>query len=120
MATKRPKRKGFPEERRALITQLKRFDYGKEQINRILAPVSFVIAVFTLLKVYGISFAGKEIFLASLAAIALIFVAGLIWDKLGLIEEEIEYVNERNRFVKAMLKKKWLSKLDHAKITKIK
>ncbi len=110
--------KKFPEERRWLITQLKRFDYGKEQVNRIIAPVSFVVAMFTLLKVYEISFTANQIFFASAIAVGVIFVIGLAWDWFGLIEEEIEYVNERNRFVKAMLKNSWKKKLERAKITK--
>jgi len=110
--------KKFPEERRFLITQLKRFDFGKEQVNRILAPISFVIAAFTLLKVYEISFTVHQIFIASAIAVGIMFVIGLAWDKLGMIEEEIEYNNEHNRFVKAMLKNSWKKKLDRAKITK--
>ena len=77
--------KKFPEERRWLITQLKRFDFGKEQVNRILAPISFVIAAFTLLKVYEISFTANQIFVASAIAVGIMFVIGLAWDKLGLI-----------------------------------
>lgn len=108
--------KKFAEERRLLITQLKRFDYGKEQVNRLIAPVSFVLVVFTLLKVYGISFTTAQMGFAALLTIVAIFFAGIIWDKLGMIEEEIEYTNERNRFVKAMLKKAWLKKLKKSKI----
>jgi signal transduction histidine kinase len=110
--------KNFPEERRWLITQLKRFDYGKEQINRIIAPVSFVIAVFTLFKVYDISFTANQIFFVSAIAVGIIFAIGLVWDWFGMIEEEIEYANERNRFVKAMLKHSWRKKLERAKITR--
>ncbi|HIJ97616.1 TPA: hypothetical protein H1009_00855 [archaeon] len=110
--------KKFPEERRWLITQLKRFDFGKEQVNRILAPISFVIAAFTLLKVYEISFTANQIFVASAIAVGIMFVIGLAWDKLGLIEEEIEYNNEHNRFVKAMLKTAWRKKLERARIVK--
>lgn len=101
-----------------MITQLKRFDYGKEQVNRIIAPVSFVIAAFTLMKVYEISFTAQQIFIASAIAVGAMFVIGLAWDWFGLIEEEIEYGNERNRFVKAMLKNSWKRKLDKAKITR--
>ena len=108
--------KKFPEERRFLITQLKRFDFGKEQVNRILAPISFVIAAFTLLKVYEISFTVHQIFIASAIAVGIMFVIGLAWDKLGMIEEEIEYINERNRFVRVMLKKNWIRKLSKATI----
>lgn len=119
MATKKRKLlKRFSEERRLLVTQLKRFDYGKEQINRIIAPVSFVIAMFTLLKVYDVAFTVKQIVFASLVAILFIFLVGFVWDRLGMIEEEIEYLNERNRFVKAMLKNAWLKKLQRARITK--
>ena len=110
--------KKFPEERRVLITQLKRFDYVKEQVNRIIAPISFVLAVFTLLKVYGVSFTTMQITLAALLTIIAILVVGIVWDKLGMIEEEIEYANERNRFVKAMLKKSWLKKLKKSKIVR--
>jgi hypothetical protein len=112
------KKKRFPEERRYLITQLKRFDYGHALAHRLLAPISFILAMFTLLKVYGISFTAAQILLAGLAAVFLMFLAGLIWDRCGMIEEEIEYANERNRFVKAMLKKTWLKKLDGARIAR--
>lgn len=108
--------KKFTEERRALVTQLKRFDYGKEQINRVLAPVSFAIAVFTLLKVYDVSFTLQQIIGLSASTVIAIYVIGYAWDYLGFVEEEIEYGNERNRFVRAVLKKKWLKKLDGAKI----
>lgn len=116
MATR--KHRQFPEKRRQLITQLKRFDYGREQISRLIAPLSFIIAIFTLLKVYNISFTSTQILLASLAAVLVMFVIGFVWDNLGMVEEEIEYANERNRFVKAMLKHAWLNKLRGAKINK--
>ncbi len=116
MKNKKPRK--FPEERKQLITQLKRFDYGHELAHRLLAPVSFIIAVFTLLKVYEISFTAAQILGASLVAVLLMFAAGFAWDKLGMIEEEIEYSNERNRFVKALLRKAWLKKLDGARIVK--
>jgi len=102
--------------RKFLVTQLKRFDYGKEQMNRVIAPISFILSIFTLMKVYGVSFTTGQIFLASLVAIFTIFFAGILWDKMGLVEEEIEYTNERNRFVKAMLKNSWLKKLNTSKI----
>jgi len=108
--------KKFPEERRILITQMKRFDYGKEMIARALTPISFVIAVFTLLKVYNISFTLMQIAAVSAVGIFVMFLIGFVWDKLGMIEEEIEYGNERNRFVKVLLKKTWLKKLKKSKI----
>lgn len=112
------RKKKFSEERRALITHLKRFDYGKEQVNRVIAPTAFVLSVFTLLKVYGISFTTMQIIVAILFAVAVIYLIGVMWDRLGMIEEEIEYGNERNRFVKALLKRSWLRKLRKSEIVR--
>jgi len=98
------------------ITQLKRFEYGHIQFTRILSPISFVIAGLTLLKVYEISFSVKQIATLAFGALIGMYTLGLIWDKTGLVEEEIEYINERNRFVRAMLKGGWMRKLSKATI----
>ena len=100
----------FADERHFLITQIKRFDYGRDLIGRVIAPVSFVIAIFTLLKVYNISLTFKFMAIVVSAAVVFMFCIGYFWDRLGFVEEEIEYQNERNRFVKAVL-----DKMDHRK-----
>ena len=118
---KKKLKKKFVDERRFLITQMRRFDYGREFISRIIAPVSFVISIFTLLKVYDISFTFEIIGLILLASIGFMFVIGYAYDKLGFVEEEIEYNNERNRFVKAVLqrmdhKRQWVKLLRKSRI----
>ena len=114
-------KKKFADGRRFTITQMRRFDYGREFIGRIIAPVSFVISIFTLLKVYDISFTFETIGIIIGAAVVFIFTIGYLWDKLGFVEEEIEYNNERNRFVKAMLehmdgKRPWIKLLRKSRI----
>ncbi len=108
--------------KRLLITQLKRFDYGREQMGRIIAPVSFVIAIFTLLKVYNISFEFQVIGSLITVSVVLLFFVGYVWDRSGLVEEEIEYGNERNRFVRAVLESRyhraWLKYLQQSKISR--
>ena len=110
------------EKSRFVITQLKRFDYGREQMNRMVAPISFVLSLFTLLKVYNVAFTFDIIITFILVSIILLFFVGYIWDRSGLVEEEIEYGNERNRFVRAILESKyhkaWLNHLQKAKIRK--
>ena len=127
MATNRKKHvqsKWKQDRRKILITQLLRFDYGKVLIHRVLAPVSFVLSLFTLLKVYNLSFGFSHMVLLAAVTIAAMFILGFIWDKGGFVEEEIEYTNERNRFVHVMLdgnkrtRKQWLKKLQKAKIVK--
>ncbi len=118
---KKKLKKKFLDERRFLITQMRRFDYGREFIGRIIAPVSFVISVFTLLKVYDIGFTFEIIGIIILAAVGFMFLLGYFWDRLGFVEEEIEYNNERNRFVKAVLqrmdhKKQWVGLLRKERI----
>ena len=121
MAVKSRKTKKFADERRFLITQVKRFDYGRELLSRIIAPISFVIAVFTLLKVYNISLTLNNMIIIVALAIISMFVLGYVWDALGFVEEEIEYTNERNRFVKAMIEhmgkqKPWVKLLRKSRI----
>lgn len=103
-------KKKFADKRHFLITQIKRFDYGKDLIGRVLSPISFVIAFFTLLKVYNISLTFEFMAITITAAVVFMFFLGYVWDRLGFVEEEIEYGNERNRFVKAVL-----DKMDHKK-----
>ncbi|MEK6923173.1 MAG: hypothetical protein AABW84_00545 [Nanoarchaeota archaeon] len=111
-------RKAISAEKKILITQLKRLDYGHIQFTRMLSPISFVMAGLTLMKVYDISFAIEQIVILIVGALAAMYITGLIWDKTGLVEEEIEYFNERNRFVKAVLKNGWINKLSKATIRK--
>ncbi len=119
---KRRKRKSYKnlDKKRLIITQLKRFDYGKNQMNRVLAPIAFVMSFFTLLKVYDISFDFGVIGSLVAVSVVLLFFVGYAWDKSGLVEEEIEYHNERNRFVKAVLESKyhkaWLKYLKKSRI----
>ncbi len=118
---KKKLKKKFLDERRFVITQMRRFDYGREFISRIIAPVSFVISVFTLLKVYDIGFTFETIGIIIAAAVVFMFALGYAYDRLGFVEEEIEYNNERNRFVKAVLqrmdhKKQWVGLLRKSRI----
>jgi len=114
-------RKKFADERRFAITQMRRFDYGREVISRVIAPISFVVSIFTLLKVYDIGFTFETIGIIIGAAVIFMFGLGYAYDKLGFVEEEIEYNNERNRFVKAVLqridhKKQWVKLLRKERI----
>jgi len=118
MTSKRHHKKSKLINKRALITQLKRLDYGHIQFTRLLAPVSFVMAGITLLKVYEISLTVEQILMLSGSALVSMYIVGLIWDNTGLVEEEIEYINERNRFVRAVLKGGWIRKLSKATIRK--
>ena len=118
MASKRHHKKSNLINKRALITQLKRLDYGHIQFTRLLAPVSFVMAGITLFKVYEISLTVEQISMLAGSALVSMYVVGLIWDNTGLVEEEIEYINERNRFVRAVLKGGWIRKLSKATIRK--
>ena len=102
--------------KKTLIAQLKRLDYGHIQFTRLLAPISFVMAGLTLLKVYELSFTIEQIIMLAGGALASMYIIGLIWDNTGLVEEEIEYINERNRFVRAVLKGGWMRKLSKATI----
>lgn len=104
--------------KRNLITQLRRLDYGHIQFTRILAPLSFVMAGLTLLKVYEIDFSTEQILILAGGATAAMYITGLVWDISGLVEEEIENYNERNRFVRAMLRGGWMKKLSKATIRK--
>jgi len=116
MASKKRHKKSNLINKRSLITQLKRLDYGHIQFTRLLAPISFVMAGLTLLKVYELSFTIEQIIMLAGGALASMYIIGLIWDNTGLVEEEIEYINERNRFVRVMLKKNWIRKLSKATI----